>query len=263
MARIRTVKPETFTSDDVAALSIHARWTWVGLWTYADDEGRGRADPRLIKAAVWPIDDSVTAAMVAEYLDAMERRGMICRYSAGGVDYLHVVNWGKHQRINRPSPSKHPCCSRATHGGLSEPSVSPPVSLTEGSRPEQGTGNREVEQGQPSVGADKPRGKRGSRIPEDFAVTDDMIAWARMETPHVGAKETEAFIDYWRAAPGAKGVKSDWEATWRNWMRRAQENAGPRPGTAVAVRSDRPSTTDQRVAAGLQLAAKYAAEEAS
>jgi hypothetical protein len=33
--------------------------------------------------------------------------------------------------------------------------------------------------------------------------------------------ERGKFTDYWRGAPGAKGVKADWPATWRNWVRRA------------------------------------------
>lgn len=64
---------------------------------------------------------------------------------------------------------------------------------------------------------------RGTRIPDDFHATEDMITWARKNTPNVGAAETEAFIDYWRSAPGAKGLKTDWVATWRNWMRREQK----------------------------------------
>lgn len=59
-----------------------------------------------------------------------------------------------------------------------------------------------------------------------------MIEWARTNTPLVGAKETLAFVDYWRGAPGGKGVKLDWPATWRNWMRKAQQDAERRPARA-------------------------------
>jgi phage terminase Nu1 subunit (DNA packaging protein) len=39
------------------------------------------------------------------------------------------------------------------------------------------------------------------------------------------------FVDYWIAQPGQKGVKTDWDATWRNWMRRKQADlkAGRKP----------------------------------
>lgn len=71
---------------------------------------------------------------------------------------------------------------------------------------------------------------RGSRLPDDFDATPDMIAWAREHTPLVGTKETAGFVDYWRAQPGAKGRKTDWTATWRNWMRKAQTDAESRRG---------------------------------
>ncbi len=74
-----------------------------------------------------------------------------------------------------------------------------------------------------------------------------MVAWFRQHCPHVDGKgETEAFIDYWHGKPGREGCKLDWPGTWRNWMRTAEKQAGPR------VRAGRPSvpvsTTDQRVA---------------
>jgi len=33
--------------------------------------------------------------------------------------------------------------------------------------------------------------------------------------------ELAKFRDYWRAVPGQKGTKLDWDATWRNWLRTA------------------------------------------
>jgi hypothetical protein len=123
MARIRSIKPETFTSEDVNSLTLPARWTFVGLWCYVDDEGRGRADARLVKASVWPIDDAVTAADVLLHLDEMEKRSMICRYRVDDLTYLHVVEFPIHQRINRPTPSRHPECYRNPHGGLMDDSM--------------------------------------------------------------------------------------------------------------------------------------------
>lgn len=72
--------------------------------------------------------------------------------------------------------------------------------------------------------------KRGTRLPDDFAVTREMAEWARANHPDVdGRRETEKFIDYWQAAAGQKAVKLDWPATWRNWIRTADERA-PRSG---------------------------------
>jgi hypothetical protein len=73
--------------------------------------------------------------------------------------------------------------------------------------------------------------KRGTRISDDFAATAEMVEWARTHAADVdGRSQTERFVDYWRAQPGAKGVKTDWPATWRNWMRKAQDDAQPANG---------------------------------
>lgn len=79
-----------------------------------------------------------------------------------------------------------------------------------------------------------------------------MRTWGRENFPQVdGEKETAKFVDHFRAQPGQRGVKTDWLATWRNWIRRAAESypSRPAPGSAIALSSlPRLSTTDQRVA---------------
>jgi hypothetical protein len=70
------------------------------------------------------------------------------------------------------------------------------------------------------------RSTRGTRIPDDFAVTPEMVAWAQREAPHVdGRRETEKFVNYWRAKAGRDATKLDWVRTWRNWMLTAEERA--------------------------------------
>lgn len=107
MARIRTIKPEFFTSLTVADLTPEQRLTFIGLWTHVDDAGRCVDDPRLIKAAVWPLDDR-TAADVEVDLKALSESSLITRYMLNRKRFLAVTGWEEHQRINRPSPSKIP-----------------------------------------------------------------------------------------------------------------------------------------------------------
>lgn len=78
--------------------------------------------------------------------------------------------------------------------------------------------------------------KRATRIPDDFAITPDMAAWGREHAPHVnGAYETTKFVDYWRAKSGKDATKTDWPATWRNWMRKAQEDGRTRRGPTTGA----------------------------
>jgi len=141
MARIRTIKPEFFTSEDVSALPMRARLTWIGLWTHCDDHGRTKDTVKLIKAAVWPLDQ-VTLQHIEEDLQLLSAAGRIVRYAVDGNTYLAVVNWHRHQNINRMSRPKHPgpptatapsdpdevgycevCSKPNPHGVLSEPSL--------------------------------------------------------------------------------------------------------------------------------------------
>ena len=60
-------------------------------------------------------------------------------------------------------------------------------------------------------------------------LTDAMRDWARAEIPRVDVRDqTARFCDYFRGAPGQKGVKVDWLGTWRNWMRRAADDVAVR-----------------------------------
>jgi hypothetical protein len=54
-----------------------------------------------------------------------------------------------------------------------------------------------------------------------------MKEWAleRHMQPQWVLRQNERFVNYYKAAPGQKGVKTDWRATWRNWLLKAQDDA--------------------------------------
>jgi len=84
---------------------------------------------------------------------------------------------------------------------------------------------------EPSLKSSTKTSKRGTRIPDDFKVTPEMHAWAKEHVPELGGlRETEKFVNYWRAKSGAGATKLDWPATWRNWMLTAAERLAPRNG---------------------------------
>jgi len=66
----------------------------------------------------------------------------------------------------------------------------------------------------------KEKNKRGSRLSQDWFLTKAMGDWATQERPDLNVRQVaEQFKDYWVAQAGQKGVKLDWDATWRNWVR--------------------------------------------
>ena len=137
MARIRTIKPGFFRSEDVSALPLRARLLWIGLWTQCDDQGRTKDNVKLIKADVWPLDP-VSLADIEEDLETLADHGRIVRYEVDGRRYLEIVNWGDHQSINRPTPSKLPAPPLSTGNG-SYPQVRTHAQLSEDS-PQEGKG---------------------------------------------------------------------------------------------------------------------------
>lgn len=69
----------------------------------------------------------------------------------------------------------------------------------------------------------KSRAQRGTRLPQDFGLPVSWIEFCSQQRPDLVPQDVFAgFRDYWIAQPGQKGVKTDWDATWRNWVRRQQ-----------------------------------------
>lgn len=115
MARKRMIHPEFFLSDDVAALSVPARLTFIGLWCHVDDDGRAKDSAAAVCAAVWGMDPGVTPTRVADLLDELETVGTLCRYEVEGQRFMHVPSWPQWQSISHPSDPRIPPCP--DHGG--------------------------------------------------------------------------------------------------------------------------------------------------
>jgi hypothetical protein len=143
---MRTIKPEAATSESLAEVPRATRWTFGLFWTHCDDEGRAVWNMRLIKAAIYPLDDDVTPDSLAAEFGDLERVGAVCRYVVDGKEYVHVPAFHEHQHPNRKVDSKLPPCpggegaahvqqrraedSGTTHVQRSESAVSPQPHLT-------------------------------------------------------------------------------------------------------------------------------------
>ncbi len=131
MSRIRSIKPQFFINDELAALGPLDRLLFIGLWTMGDREGRLEDRPVKIKAAILPYDSHDVEAA----LRRLAERGFIERYSVEGDArrYIQITNFGKHQCPNSkelpsaiPAPREHsagtvpvPCQNSA--GTMPEP----------------------------------------------------------------------------------------------------------------------------------------------
>jgi hypothetical protein len=131
MARNRLIKKEFFRDPKIGALPFGCRLLFQALWIAADDTGHAVADRRLIKGEAFPYDDEVTQETVADWLGLLADAGMIVLYEVAGQKYLHIVNFLRHQTINKPSKFEYP---KPVPVGMPEHSVSTTVAVTEDSR---------------------------------------------------------------------------------------------------------------------------------
>jgi hypothetical protein len=147
-------------------LSANAERTFVRLWTYCDDEGRAKANPKLLKAALYPVHDDITVEMIMADLAEMEAAGLVMRYSVAGASYLTVPSWHRWQKPQRPSPSRLPQPPRRGHSArvprvLREPSGTHPRALHAG----EGDRSKEKEIGE---GTGEESAASADAVREDF-----------------------------------------------------------------------------------------------
>ena len=102
MARISTIKPEFFTSEDIVNLSPLARLLYIAIWCEADKEGRLVWKPMTFKLRYFPGDNCDIQAMCAEIVNS----GLVWLYGEG---YAVIPAFKAHQHINpRESASQLP-----------------------------------------------------------------------------------------------------------------------------------------------------------
>ena len=227
MSRIRTVKPEFWTSEQVMECSPLARLAFIGMWNFCDDNGVHPASCKTLKAEVFPGDD-LTAADVQSLVNELLQQRLLAEFHAESRRWWFVTGW-HHQLINRPSKSRYPLPPRpaplpkaagpeadqdqpetsSTPRSLTEDSVSPHGVFTERSLPEGKVKEGKVKEG-------KGRGKEGSGsaparparapkspFPADLVITPELQAWANEH----GYGDLEAHLDHFRDKATAKGYQ--------------------------------------------------------
>lgn len=228
MARIRTVKPEFFTSEDIVSLSPLARLLYIATWCEADKEGRLQWKPRTMKLRYFPADDCDIDALARELVAS----GLVIPYGDG---LAYIPCFSKHQHINpRESASTLPqpdASARVSNASL-------PVSDAQVGREGKGKEGKEKEHAPADADATPadPKPKKPKRaeitltafaeqcreageavIPEDDAV----FAYAEkvgLPAEYVGLAWTWFKAKYTDGAGKAKRY-ANWRQTFQNAVR--------------------------------------------
>lgn len=100
MARIRTIKPEFFTSEDIVSLSPLARLLYIAMWIESDREGRLVWKPRTFKIRYLPADSCDIDSLCRELIES----GLVVLY---GDAYAYIPTFTSHQHINPRESQSH------------------------------------------------------------------------------------------------------------------------------------------------------------
>jgi hypothetical protein len=197
MARIRTIKPEFFTSDDICALSPLARLLYVGLWCEADRDGRLVWTPGVLKRRYLPDDSCDIEALCAELVT----RGLVRLYGDG---LACIPSFARHQHVNvREAQSKLPA---------------PP-----GEVPGEFPQGRELEKGKEREGAE---GAHARALPENWKPDEEDLAWAAQTRPDLDGAALDAESERFRNhALANRRTAHRWGPAWRLWISKAHEPA--------------------------------------
>jgi hypothetical protein len=110
MSRIRTIKPEFWTSPQVMECSPNARLLFIGMWNFCDDHGRHPASVKQLKALIFPADD-ISLDTIRGMFDELSSNDLISTYVVDNKEYFEVSGW-RHQKIDKPQKPKFPAPSK-------------------------------------------------------------------------------------------------------------------------------------------------------
>lgn len=216
MARIRTIKPEFFTSEDIVSLSPLARLFFQACWCEADREGRMAWKPKTMKLRYFPADKCDIDAVAGEVI----AQGLVRIYRVGGDTFAYIPSFTKHQHVNPreaasqiPAPTEADACP--TRASASNPEL---------------TGR---EEGKGKEGKESRTRRVASRLPDDWEPSAELVEWFRSKRPDLNLAATvEAFKDYWHSRHDPKAHRVDWALSFKSWAR--NERARPPPPGAQA-----------------------------
>lgn len=159
MARIRSIKPETWTDPDVVACTPLARLLWIGSWNHADDYGVLKDDPIRLKLQILPADPCDPHALIDELVD---RSLLVRRVAPDGTRVLVIRTFCVHQKIDTRATGRwgHP----DTFAEPPDTQPSPPVP----NRPRQSPTDPASPQPVPTIRTERSgvEGKEQSRAPD-------------------------------------------------------------------------------------------------
>lgn len=223
MSRIRTIKPEFFTSEDIVSLTPMARLLYIALWCEADREGRMAWKPKTFKMRYFPADSCDIDALARELLAS----GLVIVYRE---KYAYIPSFTDHQHVNpRETASKLPNPDdedEENDASVTRDDASRTVTDAQGGR--EGKGKECIKDYSPADAEDSPSfGKPGKSKPGKTVSVAELVAEG------VGQQHAVDWLEV-RKRKKAPLTVTAWEA-----LKREAQAAGISPAEAVKVAAER------------------------
>jgi hypothetical protein len=202
----RLLKEGIVDSSLIDSLTSEEEVFFYRLLVVSDDFGRMDARPAILKSRCFPLKE-FKLDKIDGWLRSFVRQRLVTMYMVDEKPYLQILKWEQRVRSKGKYPSpdgSQPIDEVQTFDSklLTDDGLGKGLGMGKG----EGKGNG---------------GSRATRLSTDFQLPEDWIEFCKSERPDLDAQKTFAeFKDHWIAQAGSKGVKTDWTATWRNWVRR-------------------------------------------
>ena len=202
----RLLKEGIVDSSLIDSLTSEEEVFFYRLLVVSDDFGRMDARPAILKSRCFPLKE-FKLDKIDGWLRSFVRQRLVTMYMVDEKPYLQILKWEQRVRSKGKYPSpdgSQPIDEVQTFDSklLTDDGLGKGLGMGKG----EGKGNG---------------GSRATRLSTDFELPEDWIQFCKSERPDLDAQKTFAeFKDHWIAQAGSKGVKTDWTATWRNWVRR-------------------------------------------
>ena len=102
------ISPDIWQSEDFSKLSTLAKIVFIGMFSNADDEGRGRGKAVYLKSIIFPYDEDIRVADIDKTLSEISSNMSVIFYSHNENVYYELTNWNIWQKVEKPQASKIP-----------------------------------------------------------------------------------------------------------------------------------------------------------
>ncbi len=106
--RIRTMKPEFFTSPSTAKASFKARILFAAMWCWADDYGVGETNLNGLLGFAFPEDDQITREEIQSLCKEIATAYEVVFYEVRGRRFFAIPSWDEHQKTQRRASRRNP-----------------------------------------------------------------------------------------------------------------------------------------------------------